>query len=158
HLREIIFMSACPSNQQLEQFLNGRLSDFDRAAVDTHVQTCSACRQTVTSLGQGGAGTVCNQEPAQEAPEEDVAALPPELLNHPRYHVLEILDVGGMGAVYKAEHRLLERTVVLKIIRRDVLSKPELVQRFIREAKIAAALTHPNIVTLFEAEQIGQTY
>src|SRR5262249_24524814 len=75
-----------------------------------------------------------------------------------RYKVLELLDVGGMGAVYKAEHRLLERTVVLKIIRQDVLSKPEMVQRFLREAKLAASLTHPNIVTLHEAEQVGQSY
>jgi len=95
---------------------------------------------------------------ASLAPPEDVAALPPQLLNHPRYHVLELLDVGGMGALYKAEHRLLERTVVLKVIRQDVLSKPEQVQRFLREAKLAAGLAHPNIVTVYEAEQVGQTY
>ncbi|HEY7427308.1 MAG TPA: bifunctional serine/threonine-protein kinase/ABC transporter substrate-binding protein, partial [Gemmataceae bacterium] len=84
--------------------------------------------------------------------------LPRPLLNHPRYVVRELLDVGGMGAVYKAEHRLLERMVVLKVIRPDVLSKPEQVQRFLREAKLAASLTHPNIVTVYEAEQTDETY
>jgi urea transport system substrate-binding protein len=79
------------------------------------------------------------------------------LVDHPRYRVLELLGTGGMGAVYKAEHRLLGRLVVLKAIRQDLLSNPQQVQRFLREAKLAASLLHPNIVTLFEAEQIGQS-
>jgi urea transport system substrate-binding protein len=152
-------MIACPSHHQLEQFLNGRLSDFDRSAVGAHIQTCSACQQSVCTLSHGDTGTQAwTLQATGGAHAEDSAALPPELLNHPRYHVLNLLDVGGMGAVYKAEHRLLERTVVLKVIRQDILSKPEQVQRFLREAKLAAALTHPNIVTLYEAEQVGQTY
>src|SRR6516225_12495400 len=149
----------CPTQEQLERFLSGRLSDFDRSAVNAHVQTCSACRQTVSTLGPGGSGTlVWNPHLEDGAQAQVAAALPPQLRNHPRYDVRELLDVGGMGAVYKAEHRLLERTVVLKVIRPDVLSKPEQVQRFLREAKIAASLTHPNIVTVYEAEQAGETY
>src|SRR5262249_9512740 len=112
-----------------------------------------------SSLGSGEPGTaVWKPIPEDGAPAKEAAALPPELFDHPRYRVLELLDVGGMGAVYRADHRLLERTVVLKIIRQDILSKPEQVQRFLREAKLAASLTHPNIVTLYEAEQVGQTY
>jgi urea transport system substrate-binding protein len=153
-------MNACPSHEQLEQFRNGRLSDFDRSAVHAHVQTCAVCQQTVfTLVGSGEPGTtVWNRLPTDAAQAQEAAALPAELLNHPRYHVLELLDVGGMGAVFKAEHRLLERTVVLKVIRQDILNKPEQVQRFLREAKLAAALTHPNIVTLYEAEQVGASY
>ncbi len=152
-------MNACPSRQQLEQFLNGHLSDFDRSAVNGHVQTCVACQQTVSNLGSSDPGTrVWNSIPEDAASTTQAAILPPQLLDHPRYHVLELLDVGGMGAVYKAEHRLLERMVVLKIIRQDILSKPEQVQRFLREAKLAASLAHPNIVTLYEAEQVGETY
>lgn len=152
-------MNACPSNEQLEQFLNGRLSDFDRSAVHMHVQACSVCQQTVANLGPSDPGTgIWDPRAASPTRAEGAAALPPQLVNHPRYHVLELLEVGGMGAVYKAEHRLLERTVVLKIIRQDILSKPEQVQRFLREAKLAAGLAHPNIVTVHEAEQVGQTY
>jgi urea transport system substrate-binding protein len=152
-------MNACPSDIQLEQFVTGRLSDFDRAAVNSHVQTCMRCQQTVSSLNPADSGTqVFSSRPTDEQLAREAAVLPPELLNHPRYHILELLDVGGMGAVYKAEHRLLERTVVLKVIRQDVLNRPEQVQRFLREAKLAASLSHPNIVTLYEAEQVGQTY
>jgi serine/threonine protein kinase len=152
-------MNACPSHEQLQQFRSGRLSDFDRSAVSAHVQTCSACQQTVLSFGSREQGTaVWNPIPRSGTPPQEAAALPPELLDHPRYRVSELLEVGGMGALYRADHRLLDRTVVLKIIRQDVLSKPEQVQRFLREAKLAASLTHPNIVTLFEAEQVNQTY
>ena len=149
----------CPTQEQLERFLSGRLSDFDRSSVNAHVQTCSACQQTVSTLGPGDSGTlVWNPRPEDGAQAQVAVTLPPQLRNHPRYVVRELLDVGGMGAVYKAEHRLLERTVVLKVIRPDVLSKPEQVQRFLREAKLAASLTHPNIVTVYEAEQAGETY
>jgi urea transport system substrate-binding protein len=151
-------MNACPSHQQLEQFLNGSLSDFDRSAVDAHVQSCSACQQVVSSADLGDTGTRVWSPPPIDGDPAAAGALPPALLNHPRYHVLQLLDVGGMGAVYKAEHRLLERTVVLKVIREDILNKPDQVQRFLREAKLAAALSHPNIVTLYEAEQVGQNY
>jgi urea transport system substrate-binding protein len=151
-------MNACPSHQQLEQFLNGRLSDFDRSAVNAHVQTCSSCQQTVTTLSGDPPTRAWNPNQTDIEQTEKAAALPPQLLDHSRYKVLELLDVGGMGAVYKAEHRLLERLVVLKVIRQDVLNKPEQVQRFLREAKLAATLMHPNIVTVYEAEQVGDAY
>jgi urea transport system substrate-binding protein len=150
-------MNACPSHEQLERFLNGRLSDFDRSAVDAHVQTCSTCKQAVSTLTSIEPATRV-WKPGDDASPKEAAALPPEMRDHSRYHVRELLDVGGMGAVYKADHRLLERTVVLKIIRQDILSQPEQVQRFLREAKLAASLSHPNVVTLYEAEQVGQTY
>jgi urea transport system substrate-binding protein len=62
-----------------------------------------------------------------------------------------------MGTVYKAEHRLLERPVVLKVIRPDLVSSAHAVQRFQREAKLAARLAHPNVVAVYEAEQFGTT-
>jgi urea transport system substrate-binding protein len=155
-LREKSFiMNACPSHDQLHQFVNGRLSEFDRSAVSAHVDTCFTCQQTVTSLSSA---TRVWKPPDAAAAAKEAAALPPQLQDHPRYRILQLLDVGGMGAVYRAEHRLLDRPVVLKIIRQDILNNPETVQRFLREAKLAASLAHPNIVTLYEAEQVGQTY
>jgi len=147
-------MNACPSPEQLEQFVAGRLSEFDRSAVDSHVQTCFNCHETVRSFKRGDTGTVAVNMPA-DAPHLMPPPLPVELANHPRYRVVALLDVGGMGAVYKGEHRLLERPVVLKAIRPDFLGNPELVGRFLREARLAASLMHPHIVTLFEAEKIG---
>jgi WD40 repeat protein/tRNA A-37 threonylcarbamoyl transferase component Bud32 len=82
----------------------------------------------------------------------------PDLEGHPRYQILEQLGRGGMGAVYKARHRLMERPVALKIINRDLMNHPTAVERFQREVRAAANLTHPNIVTAFDAEQAGNTH
>src|SRR5437667_10196371 len=65
------------------------------------------------------------------------------------YILVEPLGEGGMGQVFKARHRLLERIVALKVIRGDRGSKDaESVRRFQREARAAAALSHPNIVLI----------
>ncbi len=84
--------------------------------------------------------------------------LPPELLNHPRYRVLALLGAGGMGAVYKAEHRLMERLVALKVMAARLLGNAAMVERFRREVKAAARLAHPNIVTAHDAEQAGDLH
>jgi serine/threonine protein kinase len=86
------------------------------------------------------------------------AGLPPELIDHPRYRVLRLLGTGGMGVVYQAKHRVMERLVALKVIRADFTADAAAVDRFRREVKAAAALSHPNIVTAFDAEQIGNVH
>ena len=69
------------------------------------------------------------------------------------------LGSGGMGTVYRAEHRLMDRPVALKVIRGDLLGDPALVERFRREVRSAARLaSHPNIVTAYDAEQAGETH
>jgi len=72
--------------------------------------------------------------------------------------VLRLLGRGGMGTVYLAEHKVMERRVALKVIRPDLTARPELVQRFQREAKAAARLAHPNVVSAYDAEQAGDCH
>ena len=72
-----------------------------------------------------------------------------------RYRIVE----GGMGIVYKAEDTTLERTVALKFLAQHLLNDEEAKERFLREAKAAAALSHPNICTVYEiAEVDGKTF
>jgi serine/threonine-protein kinase len=74
-------------------------------------------------------------------------------------HVHEQLGQGGMGVVYKAEDLELRRTVALKFIRPGAKARDEAIARFKREAQAAAALNHPNIVTIYEfGEHEGQLY
>ena len=84
--------------------------------------------------------------------------MPPELSAHPRYRVLALLGAGGMGAVYKAEHRLMERVVALKVMNRALVASETTVDRFRREVKAAARLSHPNIVAAYDAEQAGAVH
>ena len=103
-----------------------------------------------------------HDQPTVAGPAPDplaVAGLPEELNDHPRYRVVAALGAGGMGAVYRAEHRLMDRPVALKVIRGDLLGNEAMVERFRREVKSAARLaSHPNIVAAYDAEQAGETH
>ncbi len=68
-----------------------------------------------------------------------------------RYSVLDTLGGGGMGEVYLAHDELLDRRVALKILRSQHAENKQFVERFRREAKNAAALSHPNIVSVYDA-------
>ena len=69
------------------------------------------------------------------------------------YRIVGPLGAGGMGEVYLAQDETLERNVALKILPPELVQSEERVRRFVREAKSASSLNHPNIVTIYE---IGQ--
>src|SRR3712207_9526420 len=62
----------------------------------------------------------------------------------------------SMGSVYRAFDTRLRRWVALKILHSDLSAQQEFVDRFLREAQLAAMLQHPNIVTIFDVEQLGE--
>src|SRR5262249_9144263 len=72
-----------------------------------------------------------------------------------RYIVLEKLGAGGMGMVFKAQHRRLKQAVALKILPPSLTRNPELLHRFQREAQTAARLNHRNIVRAIDADEAG---
>src|SRR5215217_7348273 len=76
-----------------------------------------------------------------------------------RYELEELVGTGGMSNVYRAHDRLLERTVALKLLHDRYSDDDEYVERFRREARAAARLSHPNIVTVIDrGEQDGRQF
>jgi uncharacterized protein (TIGR03067 family) len=151
--------SAHPSAEQLTAFGLGRLGERDETAVVLHLEGCAACRTAVEGLS--GDSFVARLRDAGAATCADVRApaeVPPELAAHPRYRVLGLLGAGGMGAVYRAEHVVMERPVALKVVNRALTDRPGMAERFRREVKAAAQLSHPNIVHAYDADQAGDLH
>src|SRR4029079_6977661 len=66
------------------------------------------------------------------------------------YELLELIGEGGMGVVYRARQRSLDREVAIKLLAAGVWASAEFVERFRREAQNAARMQHPNIVPVYE--------
>lgn len=76
----------------------------------------------------------------------------------PKLEILELVGVGGMGAVYKARQTGLDRLVALKILPKEFAEDTRFALRFTREARTLARLTHPNIVSVFEFGSAQDTF
>lgn len=156
-----------PSSAQLIDFAQGRLSPAEQAEIEEHVAECDECCRVLAEAPNDslldrvrGCETfsVAAEDFDTEPPARVTVEVPKELVEHPRYRIRKVLGVGGMGVVFQAEHRLMERAVALKVINRALLSRPEFVERFEQEVKAAAKLAHPNIVVAHDAEQVGDLH
>src|ERR1700690_2908820 len=102
---------------------------------------------------------VVNNPPLRDGPGHFAPPHPAALASFfPQLEIYNLLGVGGMGAVYKARQRGLDRMVALKILPPQISTEPTFAERFAREAQALARLSHPNIVTVIDLGQSGSIY
>ncbi len=89
-----------------------------------------------------------------------IEAFPGSHIVSDKYRVESLLGQGGMGSVYRATHLELDRTIALKIVLPDFVSNTETMERFRQEARAAARLNHPNVISVYDFGVLptGQAY
>ncbi len=128
----------CPSGHSWNQVVTGALpADLS--------EICPVC----TVAGQG----TLAHTPEAARPAPPAAPKPTQML--PGFEVLEELNRGGMGVIYKARQVGLNRIVALKVLSPEHTRQPEALRRFQREVQAAALLSHPNIVTVYHTDLEG---
>ena len=98
-------------------------------------------------------GTDGSASQAEELPDD--RAVPLEL---GPYFLLDRIDAGGMGQVFRAWHRFLQREDAVKTLRPELTADPDAVRRFLREAEAVARHRHPNVVQVFAADRAENGY
>lgn len=157
-----------PSPAELHAYGLGQLSPDKATVIESHISECEPCCETIADLSSDDTFVELLQE-AEQLPTDEIVDhdgvptnpslssqdIPVPLAKHPRYEIVGLIGRGGMGNVYEARHRKMERTVALKVINREFVRKTEVLDRFHREVKTAAQLSHPNIVTAHDADNAG---
>ncbi|MEM8995072.1 MAG: serine/threonine-protein kinase [Acidobacteriota bacterium] len=128
---------------------------------DAPAGACPACALRAGFFSRGDAVDVATltapggrvESPrADELPAEELAGRLPELED------FELLGRGGMGSVYRARHRRLDRPVAVKILDPGLGADPAFAERFVREARTLARLDHPNIVRVYDFDDRDGLY
>jgi serine/threonine protein kinase len=171
--------TGCPGRAELEGFVVGTLADPEFARVAGHVEGCPDCEESLRALDRLADPFLCRLRQSTAADASEVEAetepVPPVLLEavrsaHPggregwllsgegprrlgKFDVLERLGAGSFGYVFRARDTELGRVVAIKIPKAGSLAGPDDVTRFFREARSAAQLQHPGIVSLHETGQ-----
>lgn len=154
-------ITAHPSDHLLQAYGLGKLAPNEVQQLEKHLNGCNTCIQKLSQVGNDSflqllRNKSSNQQTAlPEIKNRVTGDVPRELLDHSRYAIIRKLGTGGMGVVYHAIHRVMNRSVALKVIRADLMATPAAVSRFRREVQAAAQMSHPNIVTAYDAEEIG---
>jgi serine/threonine protein kinase len=163
-----------PSDQTLSSYGLGKLDDESAEAVDKHLEECPDCTKWVAEMSadsflgrvrdvRAGKSTFDKsqtggtQSDSRSSAPPPIGTMPPELAEHPDYEIKRELGRGGMGVVYLAHNKLMGRDEVLKVMGRQVMERPGVLDRFLREIRAVAKLRHPNIVTAYHATRLGES-
>lgn len=146
----------CLAESTILRFVEQSLSPTESNAVEEHVDVCPRCRKLLLDVAQGieTPSAVAAPTPADSfttASEPSLGPRPGTAINE-RYLVLEMLGMGGMGRVYSAYDRQLDRKIALKFLRHE---QDDGYEQLLREAKALAKLSHPNVIVVYD---VGRAY
>ncbi|MBX9578894.1 MAG: protein kinase [Gemmataceae bacterium] len=162
-----------PTDETLVAYGLGKIGDAEADAVMRHLEGCPECKARVAEMSADsfvGRLRAAAGPDGTAPPEKSLSGLsratrggfgrkptvvPPELMASGQYIDIRELGHGGMGVVYLATNRLLNRPEVLKVVNRTLLDKPGAAERFLREMQSAARLQHRNVVAAYSAHQFG---
>ncbi len=132
----------CPTDEQLAQLAYGRLDGPQLVAVERHLDGCRDCRQLLAVVSAGSAPLTQPERAALQAGER-----------LGRYEIERLIAAGGMGMLYVARDTQLGRRVALKLMR-PAFGGDVGRMRLLREAQAMAALSHPNVVHVYELGEV----
>lgn len=169
-------MSPCPDDLRLLKLLEEQLEETEAADVLGHVETCQGCQRRLESLISylstriqdwlALAGPIGPRSTEVEVdatyttegygPDGSARGMhgDPERIQVEGYEIMDRLGRGGMGVVYKARHRKLNRLVALKMVE---FAGHDHLARFEIEAEAVARIRHPNIIQIFDVGSTGTT-
>ena len=135
--------------------------DHMHSAGDAGAPRLNPGRTFVDHEAAGGVETTVDlpKSPQRLSGHNQSASVPtrPELANHPDYEIVKELGHGGMGVVYLARNRMMDRLEVLKVLNESLLERPGALERFQQEIRSAAKLSHINIVAAYAVLRTGDS-
>jgi serine/threonine protein kinase/predicted Zn-dependent protease len=153
-----------PKEQELRDYLNEQLEEFDNQKVASHLESCKSCCATLESIVDATSLFPKGLTPNQQSSAPSALPIAGEQsiedvhfgLGH-RFLVFGEIARGGMGVVYRGFDRELKREVAIKVLQKD---QDVASHRFYREAQILGQLQHPGIVPIYETGQLkdGRMY
>ncbi|MBC8069290.1 MAG: serine/threonine protein kinase, partial [Deltaproteobacteria bacterium] len=155
-------VGACPDDAALVELLVGRAGALGRRMLHAHVDGCARCRELLAHLARFNSGMPERgiEDAATLASTRTPSRAPGAIIGGTRighFEIVEEIGRGGMGTVYAALDTRLARRVAIKLVHASApgTDDAEPSQRLLREAQAMAAITHPNVVTVYEAGTFG---
>ncbi len=140
----------CPSEEVFTSLLAGELDPDARRALDLHLDRCAACTQLIIDLAEFSS-PLEGEQPEKLEPSKQPTT--PSLQIGERYTIMRMIGRGGMGSVYEAFDKSLGRKVAIKVLRADLIEpdrREEHSARLLREARLLAAVYHPNVLNVYD--------
>ena len=149
----------CPDDDTLAAFSQRALPAPETEQVACHLDECATCRHAALA----GARAVTPVTPVTpvtlargtraSAPAHPSASVPAHV---GRYRILRLLGAGGMGQVYEAHDDELDRAIAVKVLRPELATSLDLVERLRRESRLTAKIAHPAVMTIYDVGRAGE--